>query len=73
MLDCQQVAENPWRGVRLPPPPPAFAKASAGKPEDWRRLSAEALAKEDLLDAFETYLKSHSGKAFARERLLLSV
>ena len=28
-----------WTWVRLPPPPPAFAKASAGKPEYWRRLA----------------------------------
>ena len=28
--------------VRLPPPPPAFAKASAGKPDSWRRLPAIA-------------------------------
>jgi len=33
--------------VQFPPPPPAFAKASAGKPETWRRLSAVALAKAD--------------------------
>ena len=61
-------------GVRIPPPQPAYAKASAGlRPESslFKRLPISlrtAVLFPDRLSArrFEAYLKSGSGRAFSK-------
>ena len=64
-----RLAEAPPLPARSAPPSPARGEGKTGG-NFWRLVLAFP-GKQTAYD-FETYLKSHSGRAFARKRLIRS-